>query len=158
MTIRTMHETLARVAVIGMAALGCATAGRETAHDQTPTAIQSPAASVAFDASNAPLPSRTSDVLTLAEISGVPTGATAYDAVERLRPWFLSTRDARGATNPSGRARPAVFVNGVFNGETDLLRAIPVTELVEVRLVRSLDAVHRYGPDYQTGVILVRLR
>ena len=72
MTTRTMLEASARVAVIGMAALGCATASRETAHDRLPAPIQSLAASAAFDASVPSLPKRTSDVLTLADISAVP--------------------------------------------------------------------------------------
>ena len=158
MTTRTMLEASARVAVIGMAALGCATASRETAHDQLPAPIQSLVASAAFDPSMASLPKRTTDVLTLADISAVPAVTTAYNAVERLRPWFLRTREKRSGINASRHTRPAVFVNGVFAGETEALRAIPISDVVEMRLIRPSDAVHQYGSEHQAGIILVRLK
>jgi hypothetical protein len=158
MSTRTVLETLAHVAVAGMATLGCATTGRETANARTQTVIQSPAASVTLDRSVDPQVTYPGDLLTSAELSTVPHLSNAYDAVARLRPAFLIARDTRTPTRSSRRVGPAVFVDGTFNGGIEVLRTIPRLAISDVRLVRSLDAVHRYGQDYPAGVILVRLR
>jgi hypothetical protein len=151
--------TLTQIGVIGAAALGCATASREIGHDEGPT-IQSPSASVALDGPVTWLRSRTGDALTAVELSAVPglANATAYDAVVRLRPGFLHPRDARTGTIAGRGILPAVFVDGVYYGGLEDLRGIAAAMVAEMHYVRSFDAVHRYGPDYRAGVILVRLR
>ena len=128
-------------------------------HDGDPT-IQNPSASVALDRSVAPLPSRTGDALIAADLSAAPglANATAYDAVVRLRPGFLHPRDARTGTIASRGVLPAVFVEGAFYGGVEVLRVISASAVAEMRYVRSFDAMHRYGPAYRAGVILVRLR
>jgi hypothetical protein len=148
-----------RIAMIGAAVSGCATAGRESAQRGSPS-IQSPSESVARDRTMTPLPSRSSDVLTAAELSAAPgvASATAYDAVVRLRPTFLSPRDARTGIVASRGALPAVFIDGVFVGGVDALRGITAFAVLEMQYVRPFDALHRYGPEYRAGVIVVRLR
>jgi hypothetical protein len=47
--------------------------------------------------------------------------------------------------------------NGLFSGKADVLRAIPASSVAEVRYIRAIDAIQRYGPSYTAGVIPVRL-
>jgi hypothetical protein len=159
MATATTVVTFTQIAMIGAVALGCATASRESGKRGDAT-IRSPSESVVRDRSLTPLPSRASDALTAAELSatsGVAT-ATAYDVVVRLRPGFLSPRDARTGIIASGGVLPAVFIDGVFVGEVDALRSIAAPAVAEMQYVRPFDALHRYGPDYRGGVIVVRLR
>jgi hypothetical protein len=159
MTIATTLMTLTQLGVIGAAALGCVTASREIRGDRAPR-IDSRSTPVALDHSVAPYPRRTGDVLTAAEVSAVPglANATAYDAVARLRPGFLSPRETRTAALPARGMLPAVFVNGAFSGGTDALRMISASAVADMQYVRSLDAMHWYGAQYRAGVILVRLK
>jgi hypothetical protein len=61
---------------------------------------------------------------------------TAYQAIERLRPRFLLTQIDLGPTLPR-----LVFLNGVvLAGGVDELRAIPASEIREIRFVRAIDA------------------
>jgi hypothetical protein len=152
MSSRTMLKTSSRVGVITLFTLGCATATRETARDPRPTV------SLARDATLTPPPRRMSDVLTSTEIAASPTLATAHDAINRLRPWFLRQRSARTLSTPGSYERPAVFVDGAFQGEIDILRTIPIHSVLEIQFLRPVDAVHRYGPEYQSGIIFIRTR
>jgi hypothetical protein len=158
MSSRTMLDTLMRVGVVAMITLGCATAPRETDPNQVSTTQQSSPVTLAADNSNVPLPRRTSDLLTAVEIAAQPSLTTALDAVERLRPWFLHPRSARNAGVPIHGVRPAVFLDGFFQGEIEILRTISVSSLLDVQYIRPLDAVHRFGAEYQVGIIFVRVK
>lgn len=154
---RAMVTQIGAIGVIGAAALGCATASREVGHGDEAT-MQRPAASLSLDRAVTSGSARTGDVLTAAELSLARGLVTAYDAVVRLRPGFLNPRDARMATVAGRGLLPAVFVDGAYSGGVDVLRVFPASEVAEMRYVRPIEAMHRYGPDYRAGVILVRLR
>lgn len=88
------------------------------------------------------------DVLTQAEIFD-SHAATAYEAIERLRPQFLLTKLDLGPT-----AVRQVFLNGVsLTGFSDL-RAIPASSVREIRFVRAIDGTP-FGTTHSGGVILV---
>jgi hypothetical protein len=75
------------------------------------------------------------DVMTDDEIAE-SQATTAYQAIERLRPRFLLTQIDLGPTLPR-----LVFLNGVvLAGGVDELRAIPASEIREIRFVRAIDA------------------
>jgi len=154
----TTLVTSTQVCLIGAVVLGCATTSRAIS-DSERAAIPSPSAFVARDASIAPAPARPSDILTAAELAAAPglANGSLYDAVAQLRPTFLNPRDARTGFTGSPGTLPAVFVNGMLSGGVEALRMIPASAVVEMRYVRSFDAVLRYGPDYGAGIILVRL-
>ena len=105
----------------------------------------------------APLPSRPGDLLTEFQLSAEAGSTSVYDAVTRLRPWFLNARDVRAGMIWS-RESPAVLVDGAYAGGPDALRTIAVSMVSAVQPGRPVDAVHRYGPYYTTRVILVRMR
>jgi hypothetical protein len=151
--------TLMRLGTIVTMALGCATANRDTERDPRPVAIRStPGPSFPGDPAALP-PGRPSDALVAAEILSAAdvVNATAYDAVARLRPTFLSPRDARTGRPASRGYFPSVFIDGAFSGGTEVLRQIPVSAVAELRYLRPNDAQLRYGPHYAAGIILVAL-
>jgi len=152
----TIAKTMTHACVLGVAALGCVTAGHDTRPDRAPT-LRAPSATVAPDPSIAP--QRTSDVLTAVELSTVAgvAGISLYDALVRLRSRFLNSREVRTSIVPS-HVPPAVFVNGSHWGGPEALRGIPASRVADVQYVRPMDALHRFGPAYPAGVILVRLR
>jgi hypothetical protein len=75
------------------------------------------------------------NVITAAEIND-SYAATAYDAIDRLRPRFLLTNADLGPTAPR-----LVYLNGVvLTGGVNELRTIPANSVREIRFVRSIDA------------------
>ena len=66
-------------------------------------------------------------VITLPELLRVASGQSLMTAVERARPWFLS---ARGSV-------PTVSIDGSPSVELSILRMLHVSQVQEVRLLRS---------------------
>lgn len=91
-------------------------------------------------------PSR--DLITREEIAASPV-ATAYEAVERLRPEFL--RSIRGGGPPN------VYVNDSSSGGIDILRSIRADNVDEIRYLDAVAANLRFGLNNTSGVILVQL-
>ncbi|HVE77635.1 MAG TPA: hypothetical protein VNA89_02180 [Gemmatimonadaceae bacterium] len=98
------------------------------------------------------------------EIAG--TGAaTAFEAVERLRPEYLRGRGKStvraipdvNSTAPDA-VLPQVYVDGVNAGSVQALRAIPATHVREVRFISAADATTRFGTNHANGVIEVITR
>jgi hypothetical protein len=97
----------------------------------------------------------TREILTADEISKT-TALTAYDAILIRRPAILAgaeRRALRDADQPD--TRPVVYVNGVFYGEVESLRDIPVREIKEIRFLEANDATRMLGSAHVGGVILV---
>ncbi len=88
-----------------------------------------------------------SDVLTATELAS-RTGS-AMDAIRALRPRFVRS-------GPSGTA-PVVYLNGVRLETAQLLNALRASDVAEVRFLRGIDAVTRYGGGHSDGAILLRL-
>ena len=97
------------------------------------------------------------NVLTRDEIQQIDAGATALDAVRRLRPEFLSRRVAPMPADPYG-GFPAVYVDGVRLGELGMLQSIPVSAVVEIRYLRASAAAHELGALHRGGVLVVSTR
>ncbi len=154
----TTHRTFTWIALCGIAVLGCATARSDHIRDRA-SMTRGPSTLTDSDPLIA-LARPGSDVLTAAEWSATPTlaSSTAYDVVMRLRPTYLDPRSARAGSLAGRGLPPAVFVDGMHSGGPEALRLIPAATIKEVRYVRPTDALHRYGPSYSTGVIVVRLR
>ena len=103
---------------------------------------------------SAPPPDR--NLLTDDEIATISV-ASAYEAVERLRPLFLKTR-GRSTINAGGSEYASVFVNGQFYGDLPSLRNIVANEVREIRYFNGPDAVTKYGMRYGSGAIDVRIK
>ena len=84
---------------------------------------------------------------------------TMADVVFRLRPdWLRWNPTLRGMTGESARA--SVYTDGIYSGETDVLRTIPPEVVVDARYLPPVEARNRFGSSCHCagGVILVRTR
>jgi hypothetical protein len=75
--------------------------------------------------------------------------STAYEAVSRLRPYFLQTR---------GTAYPIVYVDNVRYGDVTSLREIAVQNIDRIEYISASDATTRFGTGHAGGVIMVIMR
>ncbi len=95
------------------------------------------------------------DMITAEDIAAANV-QTAYDAVQRLQPTWLS---ARGATSFSGGSEVAdVFVSGVNMGGPDYLKSVQATDVKEMRFYDSGRAATRFGTGHPRGVIELTLK
>jgi len=70
---------------------------------------------------------------------------TAFDAIRRLRPAWLS------------RGSPTVHLNGVPLSSFDQLEEISAVDIREMRFLNGPDASTRFGTGYMNGAILITL-
>lgn len=79
-----------------------------------------------------------------------------YEAVERLRPQWLTSRGPTSLTDPS-LSTAAVFMDGVEAGGLDFMRGVMAWDVEHVRYWTAGEASNRFGMGYPRGVIeLVR--
>ena len=77
---------------------------------------------------------------------------SAYDAVQRLRPGWLSPR---GASSVSGSANrfPGVMLSNNVMDDVAILHTLPVTDVESMRYLDARDATTRFGTGYVNGLI-----
>jgi hypothetical protein len=97
-----------------------------------------------------PLPDR--DVLTQADLVEHHF-ATAFEAVEALRPIWMQTRGAN--TLLTAQAQVVVYLNDTRLGGVDTLKEITTPAIVAIRHFDGRAATARWGLDHGQGVILV---
>jgi hypothetical protein len=93
-----------------------------------------------------------------AEIGNVAQ-ETLQGVVLRLRPdWLRWNPTSRSNVDPPARA--SVYTDGIYSGETDLLRTIPTEVVIDARYLPPVEARNRFGSSCHCagGVILVRTR
>jgi hypothetical protein len=125
--------------LIGAAILGCASAGTS-------------------GTSTAP---RNRNLLTAEEIAAANADASsAYDAIARLRPIWLTRHGATSITNQSTDTEMArVFVNGQHYGDVGSLRNIEAMNVADIRYYGVSESGVKYGlRGGHNGVIDVRLK
>lgn len=98
----------------------------------------------------------TRDLITAEDISRT-NAQTAWEAVERLQPHWLTSRGATSATDPTPTV-PSVALNGVEVGDIEYLRNLNVIDVVEMRYYPPGEAGARFGMGHQRGVINVTTR
>lgn len=79
-------------------------------------------------------------------------------ALEQLRPGYRRTL---GSFSRFGEppAPPTVYINGAYAGPIDVLETVPVDQVADLRMIRPMEAMERYGAHIGSGgVILVTLR
>lgn len=104
--------------------------------------------------SNRPATNR--NVITAVEIE--KSGASsALEAVQRLRPHFLSTRGAQSIQDPNPPL-PIVYLDGARLGLPNSLAMISAASVATIEYLSSIDASARYGMGHQGGAILVTSR
>ena len=82
---------------------------------------------------------------------------SAYDVIVTLRPNFLMSRGST-SLRPDDSRLPVVFLDGVEHGPISSLRAIPASNVGEIRLYRSWEATTQFGTGYMSGVIAIKTR
>ena len=97
----------------------------------------------------APIPFPSREFLGENEISSAHA-LTAYDAIMRLRPTYLTWQ--RAAT---GNERRLVYVDGMLMGGLDVLRMMPAADIHEVRLLTTLSGAYGYLVNNPGGAILI---
>lgn len=80
--------------------------------------------------------SSTRDVITTEELSGIFV-ADLYQAIERLRPHWLTSRGLRSVT---GETIIAVVVDGNFLGGVEMLRQITTPTAIRIRYMDASEA------------------
>lgn len=107
-----------------------------------------------------PLPKSSSTLITEADIDRVGSSiATAYDAVQLLRPRWLKKRNdvlnLRGLTaGNTGWPEFSVFVNDHEMGGLDYLRSVPAEQVYTMRFLSMNEVGARYGPTNGPGIVL----
>ncbi len=97
------------------------------------------------------------DVLTAQEIA-TTNAQNAYEAVTMKRPWFLQSRGPRSLTHADqGQTTeyPVVYLDGVYYGDIESLRQIPVVQVREIRFYDMSSATLQFGAGHTGGVIQV---
>ena len=81
---------------------------------------------------------------------------TAYDALRRLRPAFLRSRDV--STPSHSAVAVTVFVNGDRTNGVDALKSLLSRTVREIRFYEPPEANVRFGTGNNGGAILVTLK
>ena len=78
---------------------------------------------------------------------------TAYDAVLRLQPHWLSGQRARAHESESATM---VYLNTLPLGTIDRLRDLPVENIRQIEFLSPMEATTRFGTGHVSPVILVK--
>lgn len=95
---------------------------------------------------------RTGPVITQEELEG-SMATNALEAIQRLRPNFLSTRGP-GTINAVDEGI-IVYANDIRLGGTDTLRDLLIVDIKEIRYMSAADATQRFGTGHSHGAILI---
>ena len=75
-----------------------------------------------------------------------------YDAVEKLRPEWLTSRGPTSVSDPTP-TMPSVYMNGQQLGKAEYLREVLVADVTEVRFWAAGQAAAKFGMGHPRGVI-----
>lgn len=102
-----------------------------------------------------PTPAGGHNVLAESELMAAPD-RTLYDAIRRLRPSFLRSRQVRSNTTPN--PEPVhVFVDGTRVEGLDALKLFTPQNVIEARFYEPHESI-RFGTGHHGGLIVVTLR
>ena len=100
---------------------------------------------------------RDQSVITLEELADPAVGElTVYEAIQRLRPNFFSTRGtqtiANQGTSESGKVHASIDNAGVV--ELDQLKRMRASSVIEIRLLSPAAAMQRFGGSSNSGAVI----
>ncbi len=96
------------------------------------------------------------NVITAPELAGSQAGST-YQAIRHIRPELLRSRD-NGSLMLFNARRPAVAVDNTLVGGIEVLRTIPVDQVVHLEYISAWKAANKYGMTFRDGILLVQTR
>lgn len=79
-----------------------------------------------------------------------------FEALYRLRSDLFRARNPSLST-PQG-SLPAVYVNGMYQGDVAALHSLIPDVVQELRVINSIDAAFRFGSPHPAGAVLVVLK
>ena len=88
---------------------------------------------------------------------GPGTRGTAYDAIRRIRPEMLRSRDP-GTLVYFKASQPLVAVDNTVLGGVEVLRHLPAGQVGRVEFLNARAAAKRYGPGFGNGIVLIETR
>lgn len=115
-------------------------------------------ASACGPAASGPAP-RDRAVIAEEELTALPAGMNAYEAVQRLRPFWLNVRANRSFN--ASTAEVLVYQRDMRLGNAENLRNIRVNEVLRMEYFDAAQAVARLpgiGNSRPAGAIIVRMR
>jgi hypothetical protein len=81
---------------------------------------------------------------------------TVLEALRRLRADLFRAR-APSPSEPQG-SLPAVYIDGMYQGDLSALQSVIPDVVREIRVVSSIDAAFRFGRPHPAGAVLVLLK
>jgi hypothetical protein len=96
-----------------------------------------------------------STVITAPELAG--RAGSTYQAIRHVRPELFRSRD-NGSLMLFKARRPAVAVDNILVSGIEVLRTIPVDQVVQLEYVSAWKAANRYGMTFRDGILLVQTR
>ncbi len=96
------------------------------------------------------------DMITAQDIVG-SSAQTAYEAVQRLQPMWLTSRGSNSFNGSVGETAD-VYVGGVNMGGVAYLRSVQATDVKEMRFYDAGQAAARFGMGHHSGVIELTLK
>ena len=93
------------------------------------------------------------NVITAPELSR-SGAANAYDAIRRIRPEMLRSRDAGGLMFFQPRS-PLVAVDDSLVGGLEVLRGMPVGEVARIEYLNASKTARLYGLESRDGILVV---
>jgi hypothetical protein len=92
------------------------------------------------------------DTVTEEEIDAM-RATSAYDVVARTHSEYLHSRGRQSMDSRMPAIPAHVYVDDTFYGEIDTLKAIPASQLAEVRFFQGYEAQYRFGSGHMGGVV-----
>ena len=91
------------------------------------------------------------DILTHEQLAATNSG-NLYDAIDKLRAEWLTSRGPTSVTDPTPTA-VSVYMNGQMMGRAEALREVRVIDVTQVRFWPAGQAAARFGMGHPRGVI-----
>ena len=99
-------------------------------------------------------PGSDTSAITEAEIDSVHA-TSAYDAVRKLRPLFLTVRGKMSVDPSQPAAQPNVYVDNMFFGDITTLRTIEASAIESIKFYSASEAQYTFGRGNMAGVISI---
>jgi hypothetical protein len=96
------------------------------------------------------------DLISAEDLEGMSV-SSAYEAIRRLRPRWLTTRGTQSIQDSSA-GQPVVFVDDIRFGDTSSLQSMRISDIVSIRYINARDATTRFGTGYSGGIISVSMK
>jgi hypothetical protein len=97
------------------------------------------------------------NAITQVEIDSVHA-TSAYDAVRKLRPFFLAVRGRMSVDPKQPPAQPNVYVDNMYYGDITTLRTIEASAIESIRFYSASEAQYVFGSGNMAGVISIQTK